>query len=363
MLSSLRVLYVAYPLLTVSESSAGGAEQMLWTLELELAKRGVRTTVAASSGSQVAGELFSTGKPSSQTDDFERRTREHQEEIIALVRDRAAAGRPFHLVHDKSGSFWTRAAEIDLPVLATLHLPRHFYPAHCFDNIPEKLSFNCVSESQARSFTGLRNLLGVVPNGILLERFPPNFGPRKGLLWLGRICEEKAPHLALDIAGSAQMPITLAGQVYPFSYHQKYFESEVQARLRKSSGARFIDSPSFDRKRKLLQQARALLITSQVDETSSLVAMEAAACGTPVIAFGRGALPEVVVHGRTGFLVSGVDEAVHAFENIDQINLQECVLHAREHFSSSRMADAYAALYEAVLKQRSPATFIESGAA
>src|SRR5690348_11074308 len=185
-----RILYISYPLLTVSEASAGGAEQMLWTLEHEMAKRGVQTVVAASTGSQVSGELFSTGDPCLQIDDFERRNREHQETIIQFVRDQAAAGKPFHLVHDKSGSFWTRASEIEVPVLATLHLPRHFYPPRFFDSTANNVSFNCVSESQARRFAGLRNFLGVAPNGILLHRFPPNLGPRHGLLWLGRICEE-----------------------------------------------------------------------------------------------------------------------------------------------------------------------------
>src|SRR6185312_2653424 len=192
------------------------------------------------------GELFSTGEPCSQADDFERRNREHQETILQFIRDHGEAGKTFDLVHDESGSFWTRASELNVPVLATLHLPRHFYPADFFDSIARNLSFNCVSASQARKFADLGNRVGVAPNGILLDRFPPSFGPRDGLLWLGRICEEKAPHLALDIAARAQMPITLAGQVYPFSYHQKYFENEVQPRLRSMPAATFVGSPSFD---------------------------------------------------------------------------------------------------------------------
>src|SRR5437016_14006066 len=125
----MKILYVAYPLLTVSEESAGGAEQMLWTLEREMAERGVSTTVAASAGSQVAGGIFATGGPCSQPDDFDRRNREHQDRIIEFVRSR---GTEFDLVHDKSGSFWARAEEINLPVLATLHPPRHVYPAQHF---------------------------------------------------------------------------------------------------------------------------------------------------------------------------------------------------------------------------------------
>ena len=313
-----------------------------------MAARGVSTTVAASAGSLVAGELFATGGLCSQPDDFDRRNREHQDRIIEFLHSR---GTEFDLVHDKSGSFWTRAAEINLPVLATLHLPRHFYPAQHFLNVPENVSFNCVSESQARSFPDLENMLGVVPNGILLDRFQPNFGPRCGLLWLGRICEEKGTHVALDIAARANIPITLTGQVYPFSYHQQYFEREIAPRLQQMPNARFVSSPSSQEKRKLLREATALLVPALADETSSLVAMEAAASGTPVIAFRRGALPEVVKDGVTGFLVDGIEEAVAAISRIDQISPEACAQHARENFSSERMAEGYLKLYRCVLQE------------
>src|SRR5262245_51229116 len=86
---SKHILYIAYPLLTVSEESAGGAEQVLWTLEHEMARRGVETTVAASAGSSVAGELFSTGEPCHGLDGFDQRNAEHQDRILELVRRRA----------------------------------------------------------------------------------------------------------------------------------------------------------------------------------------------------------------------------------------------------------------------------------
>lgn len=348
-----RVLYVSYPLLTVSESSAGGAEQVLWTLEHELAKRGVQTTVAASSGSSVTGELFVTGEPCREPDDFERRNRRHQEQVLEFVRQRARQGRPFDLVHDHSGNFWPQAATLDAPVLATLHLPKHFYQPELFGNLPANVSFNCVSQSQARSFSDLKQMIGVAENGIVLDRFNSLTEKRHGLFWLGRICEEKAPHLALEIAEQAGMPITLAGQVYPFSYHLQYFEREIASRLQRSCAATFVESPSVEMKRKLLAQAQALLITSQVDETSSLVAMEAAACGTPVLAFRRGALPEVVRDGVTGYLVSSLEEAVDALRKILQIKASDCIRHAMEHFSSAAMASRYDSLYRMVLRDRS----------
>jgi glycosyltransferase involved in cell wall biosynthesis len=346
-----RVLYVAYPLLQVHDESAGGAEQILWTLEREIARGGAQTIVAASAGSRVSGELFSTGEPCTQPDDYERRRNEHEERVVEFVRQCAREGNAFDLIHDHSGSFWKRAAEVDMDVLATLHLPRSFYLAENFNDVPPNVSFNCVSDSQARSFANLESLVDVVPNGIALDCFKSVADTaadkgRQGLLWLGRICEEKAPHLALDIAERTQIPITLAGQVYPFSYHEQYFEREVAPRLRAIPNARFVSAPRAELKRRLLREAQALLITSLAAETSSLVAMEAAASGTPVIALRKGALAEVVRDGVTGFLVEDVIQAVLAVQKTSSIGHKTCVQHAQKNFSAVKMAEKYSQLYE-----------------
>lgn len=352
-----RILYIAYPLLQVHDESAGGAEQILWTLEREMARTGIHTTVAASAGSRVNGELFSTGQPCTQPDDYERRRVEHENRIVEFVKRRTHEGKAFDLIHDHSGSFWRRAAEVDVAVLATLHLPRSFYPAGSFDDVPANVSFNCVSGSQARTFADLAALACVVPNGIALDCYKATDvaqrTDRQGLLWLGRICEEKAPHRALEIAQRAAMPITLAGQVYPFSYHQQYFDREIATRLRTTPDAKFISAPSAELKRLLLRESQALLITSLAEETSSLVAMEAAASGTPVVAFCKGAHAEVVQEGVTGFLVEDSDQVMLALQNISSINSETCVQHAQKNFSAVKMAERYSHLYQSLASPRS----------
>lgn len=383
MSAPLRILYVVYPLLPVTDASCGGAEQVLLTLEREAARRGHTTVVAAPSGSHVSGELYGTGAPAWGPDQFAHRDSEHNHRILQLL----AADGGFDLVHDMSGTFWKHAGEADVPVLATLHLPPSLYAPEMFEEIAPNVSFNCVSESQARAFTHLPRMLGVIQNGVDLDRFVrqdstptaetrrhgygptedessaplwlrcASFADREYLLWLGRICEEKAPHLALGVAERSGLPLVVAGSVYPFSYHQQYFEREIAPRLAAKPWARFIESATVSEKVALLQHARALLITSLIDETSSLAAIEAMACGTPVVALRRGALAEIVADGKTGFLADSVEEMITALPGVEEINPQACRDQVERKFSVARMADDYERLYKRVLQdaQRSPA--------
>ncbi len=343
----LRVLLVAYPLLPVSENSAGGAEQVLWALERELHARGHQTCVAAAEGSRISGDLFATGKPATGLDQFQAREAEQSSRLSAWLN--SSEPPQLDLVHDQSGSFWKQAGAIQLPMLATLHLPRDFYPAQNFQNISANVFFNCVSKAQFNTFAELTNQLGFVRNGIALDRFPVNDGPiakREYALWLGRICEEKGTHVALDIAHEAGQEIIIAGQVYPFLYHQKYFAREIIPRLKRAGKkAQFINSPSFGEKVELLRNARVLLLTSVVEETSSIVAMEAAACGTPVLAFRRGAFPEVIEEGVNGKLFGSPAEMLAGSREVEAFDPQRCRSFAEEHFSVQRMADHYETLY------------------
>jgi glycosyltransferase involved in cell wall biosynthesis len=255
-------------------------------------------------------------------------------------------------VHDKSGSFWRHAAEIDAPVLATLHLPRSFYASALFESLPPNLFFNCVSDSQRRTFSGLPNMLDVVRNGIRVEDFPPAAGLRDDyLLWMGRICEEKGTHIAIEVARRSGRRLIIAGDVYPFSYHQQYFDREIRPHL-DGSRVRHVGVPEFTDKIDLLRRTRALLLPSLADETSSLVAMEAMACGTPVIAFGRGAIPEIVRHGFTGLVVDSPQEMALAIHRAGEIDPLVCRAHVQSNFTAQRMAADYEQLYHRIAELR-----------
>jgi glycosyltransferase involved in cell wall biosynthesis len=340
----MRILFVSYPMLPVTDASCGGAEQMLWTLEREMARRGHQTAVAGCEGSQVSGELIATGVAPNAADAFEERAAEHSRVVVEAIKES-----DFDLIHDKSGFFWRHAGEVSAPVLATLHLPRSFYDESLFENMSSNVFLNCVSESQAAGFRDVPGLVGVVSNGIALQRF--STGKKSDfVLWLGRICPEKAPHLAMDAAEQAGVRLVMAGQVYPFSWHRLYFDQEIKPRLeRRRDGVKWIEAPEFEEKARLLSEARALLLPTLAPETSSLVAMEAMASGTPVIAFPNGALPEIVEDGLTGILVRDVQQMSDAISDSEKLSPKVARGVAEERFSSRAMANGYEELYSQVL--------------
>ena len=350
----LRILYVAYPLVAVSAESCGGAEQMLWLLEREMHDRGHRTTVACCPNSQISGELVLTSEGARGADQFEACNAEHVANVCRLVAQRRDGGLPFDLIHDESGGFWRHAADVDTPVLATLHLPRSFYPAESWRRTPANVCFNCVSLSQATTFNGLPGPVATIANGIDLDRYEFQESKSDYVLWLGRLCEEKGAHIALDIAEQANAKLVLAGSVYPFSYHLEYCDREIVPRMQRGNGrVIFVDLPALRKKIELLQNAKAVLIPSLAEETSSLTAMEAMACGTPVIALRRGALPEIVADGITGVIANSEQEMLEALRYIGKIRPTDCRRRAENCFDGLRMCDEYEALYEAVSMQKS----------
>ena len=347
---SLRVLYVAYPLLAVSEDSCGGAEQMLATLEREMFRRGHRTTVAACAGSRVAGELLATGSPPEHPDCFAEREREQRELLLRFLAERQPSAGPFDLVHDQSGSFFQYAGQVDAPVLATLHLPRSFYPDQVFRDLPPNVALNCVSRSQTQTFAGVDQVIGYVQNAIRVAEFKLRRGRGEYLLWMGRICEEKGPHVAIEVADRAQVPLIIAGQVYPFSYHQQYFEREIRPRL-EAGRVSYFGVANRAQTLELLAGARALLVPSLVDETSSLVSMEAMACGVPVVALRRGALPEVVADGVTGFVMASAEEMAEAVGRVGQVDPAACRERVERNYSAERMGEEYERLYAQLMER------------
>lgn len=342
---ALTVLLTAYSLAPVSPDSVGGSEQILSALDQALVAAGHRSLVAACDGSRVRGRLFPFAAPPAasitQEDKCNATTALRGAMWTAMQEER------IDLIHMHGLDFPWAIPGAGIPMLATLHLPPAWYPDYIYELDRPATWLNCVSHAQTATAPPVSYMLPPIPNGVPVAALT-RARPRRGdyALCLARICPEKGLHLALDAAHRAGVPLVLAGEVFPYEAHLRYFEDEIAPRL--DAERRYVGPVGFTEKRRLLAGARCLLVPSLVPETSSLVAMEAAACGTPVIAFPNGALPEVVEHGRTGLLVDEADGIVAGLAEIDAISPETCRAVARERFSLERMTGEYLARYEAL---------------
>ena len=335
------ILNVGYPLLPVGPDSGGGGEQILSLVEHGLVASGHRSIVIAAKSSQTAGELIPS--PLANGEMTEDARRHAQEAHLALIED-CLERYSVDLIHFHGLDFHSYFPGRSVPMLATLHLPIAWYPESIF--LEPRLALNCVSRAQAIS-TGRSALLPVVANGIDLDTYRNLGGEKDSLLWIGRICPEKGVHVGLEIARELDLPMIVAGPVHPFRDHQLYFQNSIQPLLDKKR--RYIGAVGLDAKIRLLANARCLLIPSLVAETSSLVAMEAIACGTPVVAFRSGALPEVVDQGRTGLIVSSREQMLDAVKLSSGISPEICRTTAETRFDARRMVSDYLSLYRSVL--------------
>jgi glycosyltransferase involved in cell wall biosynthesis len=336
---ALTVLSVGYALAPVGPDAVGGAEQVLSALDRALIAAGHNSLVIAPEGSHVAGSLIATAELPAHIIDEERGAIERRQRAAI---QRTLRETPIDLIHAHGLDFAEHLPETSVPTLITLHLPAEFYPPTALAPRPNTW-FHCVSAAQQRRFPPLPNMLDPIPNGVPVELSRARHARRGFVLALGRICPEKGFHLALDAARRAGTPLLIAGQVFPYEAHERYFAQEIRPRL--GSDARFLGPIGFARKRRLLTAARCLLIPSLVPETSSLVAMEALACGCPVVAFPAGALPDLVEPGVTGFLVGTTEEMANAIPRCDGIDRERCRDVARRRFSLDAMIGSYFRLY------------------
>ncbi|MEZ0312161.1 MAG: glycosyltransferase family 4 protein [Myxococcota bacterium] len=335
----MNLLSVADPFAIVGSNAVGGVEQLIAALDSALVEAGHTSLVIAAEGSRCDGELIGLPVSEAVTDDGAAAALEALRALIERTLDEYTIDVVHVHGHDVLGAM----PRGDVPVLATLHQPPAWYPTRVFAHQQPSMRFTCVSHNQRRSFFADAPV-EVIPDGVDLTLFAPVANKDDYVVSLGRICPQKGFHLALEAARLARVSAKLAGAISPYPSHLQYFRDSIVPRL---DGERaFVGAVGGLRKRVLLARARALIVPSLIDATSSLAAMEALACGTPVIAMRRGALPEIVEHGVTGFLVDGFLDMVDAITNVSSISPEACRAAAERRFDGRRMKRAYLELYE-----------------
>lgn len=208
--------------------------------------------------------------------------------------------------------------------------------------------FVSISKNQQRDAPDLP-YLSAVYNGVDVQHFPFGDSPEDYLLIAGRIVPEKGFKEAIQIAKQTGDRLLIIGPVYPES--QDYFDQYIKPQL--SDRILYLGYVEYSQMWRYFQKAKAFLTPVQWEEPFGLTTIEAMASGTPTISLRRGAAPEIIVDGKTGFVVDSVAEMAAAVGKIGQINRGDCREHVKQHFSIDKMVDGYEAAFEQLLHQHS----------
>ena len=342
----MRILQLAPLWERVPPPAYGGTEAVVGILCEELVRRGHQVTLCASGDSITAADVLSVYHRSLRTADGLQDRQPYDWMHLALS---LAAARDFDIVHNHAGELAMAMSHlVDAPMLSTMHCL--ITPDTRFVWDYYRGWYNAISHAERRAMPAVRGgtYCGVVYNGIDVESFPYEEQKEEYLLFLSRVAPDKGTHLAIDVARRLGKRLIIAAKVDRAD--RQYFHDIVEP-LIDGDLIQFVGEADATLKRKLYARAYCLLVPICWEEPFGLVMAEAMACGTPVIAFARGAAPELVVDGETGFLVHDVDGMVRAVHRIDRIDPQRCRRHVEENFSAQRMTEGYLALYERILEE------------
>lgn len=254
----------------------------------------------------------------------------------------------YDIIHDHTliGPGLARAYP-DRTVVTTNHGPWDRELTPIFRHLSAWVPIICVSHSQA-SQTDIP-IAGVSHHGIDVGAVSLGLGNSGSLLFMGRMSPDKGPHIAAQVARRLGLPLVLAGRVTT-PQEQEYFDSRVRPLL--GGEVEFVGEASGCEKRELLSRSIALLNPVQWEEPFGLVMVEAMAAGTPVVAFDRGSVPEVVSHGVSGFVCRDEDSLVEALKAVGDLDRTAVRRWSLDRFSYRRMAESHVHLYRTILEKK-----------
>jgi len=340
----MKILQIAPLWERVPPPGYGGTEAVASALTDGLVQMGHEVVLSASGDSQTLAQLHSVYPRSLRTAEGLRDGTPydwvHAAEAVALSRE-------FDIVHNHAGEpVMALARFTDVPMLTTMHClitpDTRFVWGH-YDGY-----YNTVSRAQAKTVPPMERprYAGAVYNAIDVASF--TFSDKKDdyLLCLNRIAPEKGTHLAIEAARKAARKLIIAGKVDRAD--REYYEASVKP-LIDGRQIVFLGEADHVTKRELYAKAACVLMPICWEEPFGLVLVEAMASGTPVIAFPRGAAPELVLDGETGFLVPDVDAMVEAIGRIDTIDPVRCRSHVASNFDVPVMVACYLRVYGQIL--------------
>jgi glycosyltransferase involved in cell wall biosynthesis len=338
----MRIAQVAPLYESVPPMCYGGTERVVSYLTEELVRQGHDVTLYASGDSRTEARLVPVCERSLRLDAACTDSLSHHVLMLERVVQDAAQYDVIHFHVDhlhfplsrriSTPSVTTLHGRLDLPELVPLY--REFAERPVVS----------ISAAQRAPLPGI-GWRGTVHHGLPMDLHQFRRGPGGYLAFLGRVSPEKGADTAVEIAQRTGMHLKIAAKVDRAD--RRYFEERVQPLL-PGSTAEFVGEIGEEEKGEFLGNAKALLFPIDWPEPFGLVMIEALACGTPVIAFRRGSVPEVLEDGVTGFIVDGVDDAVRAVARIDELSRARCRAAFERRFSASRMAHDYLAIYRAI---------------
>jgi len=318
----------------------GPWENVVSLLTEALVKRGIDVTLFATEDSLTSARLRAVCKKGYEEDkSIEPKAWEclHISEVFEHAGE-------FDLIHNNFDFLpLTYSGLISTPVITTIHgfsSPK-IYPV--YQKYNDRAFY--VSISQADRLDSLHYAANVY-HGIDISQFTFQQRPGEYLLFFGRIHIDKGAGEAIEIAKKSGMKLIMAGIIQDSQYYEKNIRPFIDGR-----SVSYVGSAGPEKRDSLLGNAYALLHPINFDEPFGLSVVESMACGTPVIAFNRGSMPELISHGHNGFLVRTVDEAVAAVHDIPMIERSACRRVVEERFTADRMAKDYIDVYRRVLKR------------
>lgn len=335
----MRIAQVAPLTESVPPKTYGGIERVVSYLTEELVARGHAVTLFASGDSKTSANHVAV------IDESLRKSKHQPDPVIYHTLQLAELLNlqdnfdvvHFHIDvmqypvwrHVPTPQLTTMHGRLDLPGLAELFREFHDMPVVS------------ISDSQRRPIPDA-HWIDTVYNGIPVDRYHFQESPGEYFAFLGRFTPEKGPEAAIEIAKRTNVPLRLAAKIDKVD--EAYFAERIKPLLDHPL-LEYVGEVADEEKVEFLGNAKALLFPIDWPEPFGLVMAESMACGTPVIAFNRGSVPEVLVDKLTGFVVETVDQAVEAVQQLDSIDRSTCRQHCVDHFSVQAMVDGYEEVY------------------